>query len=382
MPFAKQRKALCFTPEDLQRLIRLRRSRSEERRKVLRASILLDSLEGLSDQVVADKNGVNRNTVVLCISKCLQFGLEAALNDFQRPGKPAQLTDDAKAWVLQLACQKPKDLGYSYELWTYQLLTQHIRQQCVSAGYPSLQKLSRSKLHHLLKTAALRPHKVRYYVEKRDPNFEPKMANVLHVYKEVEISNEGLIQGRLKELPMVTLSYDEKPGIQALANVSPEKPPVPDQQASLLRDYEYVRHGTLSLLAGIDLHTGQVTALVSDTHNSKDFIEFLTKLDQAYPPHQIIRLVLDNHSAHISKETKSYLGTKPQRFQFVFTPTHGSWLNLIEVFFSKLTRSMLRELRVASKSELADRLRQYIRELNAAPVVFRWKYKMDEISLV
>ena len=382
MPFAKRRKALCFTPEDLQRLIRLRRSRSEERRKVLRASILLDSLEGLSDQTVADKNGVNRNTVVLCISKCLQFGLEAALNDFQRPGKPAQLTDDAKAWVLQLACQKPKDLGYSYELWTYQLLTHHIRQQCVSAGYPSLQKLSRSKLHHLLKTAELRPHKVRYYVEKRDPNFEPKMANVLHVYKEVEISNEGLIQGRLQELPMVTLSYDEKPGIQALANVSPEKPPVPDQQASLLRDYEYVRHGTLSLLAGIDLHTGQVTELVSDTHNSKDFIEFLTKLDQAYPPHQIIRLVLDNHSAHISKETKSYLGTRPQRFQFVFTPTHGSWLNLIEVFFSKLTRSMLRELRVASKSELADRLRQYIRELNAAPVVFRWKYKMDEISLV
>ena len=213
MPFAKRRKALCFTPEDLQRLIRLRRSRSEERRKVLRASILLDSLEGLSDQTVADKNGVNRNTVVLCISKCLQFGLEAALNDFQRPGKPAQLTDDAKAWVLQLACQKPKDLGYSYELWTYQLLTHHIRQQGVSAGYPSLQKLSRSKLHHLLKTAELRPHKVRYYVEKRDPNFEPKMANVLHVYKEVEISNDGLIHGRLKELPMVTLSYDEKPGI-------------------------------------------------------------------------------------------------------------------------------------------------------------------------
>jgi transposase len=307
--------------------------------------------------------------------------LEAALKDFQRPGKPAQLTDDAKAWVLQLACQKPKDLGYSYELWTYQLLTQHIHRQCGLAGYPALQKLSRSKLHHLLKTAELRPHKVRYYVEKRDPEFEPKMANVLHVYKEVEISNHGLIQGRLKELPLVTLSYDEKPGIQALANVSPEKRPVPSQQASLLRDYEYVRHGTLSLLAGIDLHTGQITELVSDTNNSQDFIQFLTKLDQAYPPHQAIRLVLDNHSAHISKETKSYLATKPQRFQFVFTPTHGSWLNLIEVFFSKLTRTMLREIRVASKSELADRLRQYIREINAAPVVFRWKYRMDEISI-
>jgi transposase len=382
MPFVKQRQPLSFSPEEMDRLNRLRRSRSEEKRKVLRASILLDSLIGLSDQTIAAKNGVNRNTVVLCISKCLQFGLETALSDLQRPGKPRQLTDDAKAWILHWACRKPQELGYSYELWTYQLLTQHIRQQCVSAGYPALQKLSRSKLHHILNQAELRPHKVRYYVEKRDPEFEPKMATVLHVYKEVEISNDGLTRGTLKELPLVTLSFDEKTGIQALGNVSPEKPAIPGRQTSLRRDYEYVRHGTLSLLAGIDLHTGQITELVSESHASKDFIEFLTKLDQAYPPHQIIRLVLDNQSAHISKETKTYLATRPQRFQFVFTPTHGSWLNLIENFFSKMTRTLLREIRVASKSELADRLRQYIREVNAAPVVFRWKYKMDEISIV
>src|SRR5215831_6775110 len=382
MPFAKRRKPLSFTPDEMERLIRLRRSRSEERRRVLRASILLDSEGGLSDQAVADKNGVNRNTVVLCISKCLQFGLEAALADFQRPGKPAQLSDAAKAWVLYLACQKPKDLGYSYELWTYQLLTEHIRQQCLSAGYPSLQKLSRSKLHYLLTQAELRPHKVRYYVEKRDPDFEPKMANVLHLYKEVEISNDGLIRGTLKELTLVTLSYDEKSGIQALGNTSPEKSPVPGQQPSLRRDYEYVRHGTLSLLAGIDLHSGQITELVSDTHNSSDFIQFLTQLDLAYPQHQTIRLVLDNHSAHISKETKSYLATKPQRFQFVFTPTHGSWLNLIELFFSKMTRTFLREIRVASKLQLGDRLRQHIRDAHAAPVVLRWNYRMDAISLV
>src|SRR6266850_4453255 len=382
MPFVKQRKPLSFSSEEMDRLNRLRRSRSEEKRKVVRASILMDSLAGLSDQGIAAKNGVNRNTVVLCISKCLQFGLETALSDLQRPGKPRQLTDDAKAWILHLACRKPQELGYSYELWTYQLLTQHIRQQCVSAGYPALQKLSRSKLHHILNQAELRPHKVRYYVEKRDPEFEPKMATVLHVYKEVEISNDGLTRGTLKELPLVTLSFDEKTGIQALGNVSPEKPAIPGRQTSLRRDYEYVRHGTLSLLAGIDLHTGQLTELVSESHASKDFIEFLTKLDQAYPPHQVIRLVLDNQSAHISKETKTYLATRPQRFQFVFTPTHGSWLNLIENFFSKMTRTLLREIRVASKSELADRLRQYIREVNAAPVVFRWKYKMDKISIV
>jgi transposase len=92
--------------------------------------------------------------------------------------------------------------------------------------------------------------------------------------------------------------------------------------------------------------------------------------------------VLDNHSAHISKETRSYLETVPQRFVFVFTPKHGSWLNLIEIQFSKMTRSMLRGIRVASKQELIDRIHQYFEEINADPVVFHWKYKMDGIYIV
>ena len=382
MPFTKRRKPLFFSEEEMDRLRNLQRSRREEQRKVRRASLLLDSVAGLNDQAVATKNGVNRNTVVRCITKCLQFGLEAALNDLQRPGKPRQLTDDAKAWIVQLACQKPKDLGYAQELWTYRLLTQHVRRQGPSAGYPALQKLSRSKLHHLLTQAELRPHKVRYYVEKRDPDFEAKMADVLHVYKEVEIVNDGLLSGRLKEPSLVTISYDEKPGIQAIANTTPDLPAVPGKHPSVTRDYEYVRHGTVSLLAGINLHTGQITEMVSETHKSKDFVEYLQKLDAAYPEMAVIRLVLDNSSAHISKETRRYLATRPQRFVFVFTPTHGSWLNLIEVLFSKLTRSLLRGIRVASKAELIARLHQYFRELNEEPVVFRWKYKMDEAHIV
>jgi transposase len=122
--------------------------------------------------------------------------------------------------------------------------------------------------------------------------------------------------------------------------------------------------------------------MVSDTHKSKDFVEYLQKLDAAYPETAVIRLVLDNSSAHLSKETRRYLATRPQRFIFVFTPTHGSWLNLIEVLFSKLTRSLLRGIRVASKAELIERLHQYFRELNEEPVVFRWKYKMDEVHIV
>jgi transposase len=120
---------------------------------------------------------------------------------------------------------------------------------------------------------------------------------------------------------------------------------------------------------------GTVTEIVSETYRSKDFIELLKKLDAAYPTATTLRLILDNHSAPISKETQRYLASRPQRFQFVFVPKHGSWLNLVENMFSKMARSMLREIRVHSKQELIQRIHLYFQEVNAAPVVFRWKYK-------
>ncbi len=355
MPFPRKRNALQFTEQERCKLESIGKSRTEEERRTLRAAILLASLSGQSDEAIARHHHVSRGTVVLCIQKCLQFGLDAALGELPRPGKPRQLPDDAIAWVQNCACQKPKELGYSYELWTYQLLTAHVRRDCVAAGHPALRKLSRSKLHKILCQGELRPHKIRYYLERRDPAFEAKMANVLHVYKEVEIVNEYRRGGAGQPLGMVTISYDEKPGIQALAVTTPDRPPVAGQHPSPLRDYEYERLGTVSLLAGLDLHSGRIVETISDTHNSADFIAFLQKLDGAYPGHQKIRLVLDNHSAHISKQTRSYLETVPQRFVFVFTPTHGSWLNLIENQFSKMTRTMLRGIRVATKQELIER---------------------------
>jgi transposase len=382
MAFQKKRKPLVFTQEEVEKLQAIHKARSEEKRRTVRAGILLEAASGkMSDQAVARAHGVNRNTVVLCVNKCLRFGWEAALRELPRRGRPRRLSDDATTWVLHCACQKPKELGYSYELWTYGLLTQHIRQHCEAAGYPELRRLSRSKLHTLLTKAKLRPHKVRYYVERRDPDFETKMTAVLHVYKEVEIVNQGLLHGELREAPVITISYDEKPGMQALAPKSPDLPPVPGQHPSHTRDYEYERLGTVSLLAGLDLHTGRVTETVSDTHKSNDFIALLQKLDASYPTGIPIRLLLDNHSAHISKETQAYLQTVPGRFRFVFTPTHGSWLNLVETLFSKMARSMLRGIRVATKAELVQRIHQYFEEVNADPVVFRWKYKMDEVII-
>jgi transposase len=146
MPFPRKRKALQFTELELRKLESIRRSRTEEKRRTVRAAVLLDSLSGQSDDSIARRHHVGRSTVVLCIQKCLHFGLDAALGELPRTGKPRQLPDDAIAWVLNCACQKPKELGYSYELWTYKLLTAHVRRQCIAAGHPALQKLSRSKL--------------------------------------------------------------------------------------------------------------------------------------------------------------------------------------------------------------------------------------------
>jgi transposase len=380
MPFKRRRQDLYLTEEERKLLEKLRVSRTAEKRKVVRASILLDSFAGLSDRAVAARNHVDRNTVAQCVRKCLEFGVAATLMDL-RPGRAPIIGDDAKTWVRDLACRKPVELGYSYELWTYSLLRKHVRGNCVAAGYPALGEVSRSKLHNILEKGEIKAHKVRYYVEKRDPDFESKMAEVLHVYKEVEIINTGLISGEVKEPETVTISYDEKPGIQAIETTGKELPAVAGKHRQITRDYEYIRHGTVSLLAGIDLHTGVVTEVVRETHNSADFIAFLQKLDEAYPSSQVLRLILDNHSAHISKETRGYLATKPQRFVFVFTPKHGSWLNIVETLFSKMTRTFLREIRVRSNAELIDRIHRYFEELNSSPVVFRWKHKMDQIAM-
>ena len=149
MPFQRRRRPLVFSEDERRMLERLRKSRTEQKRRTVRAAILLDSVAGLSDQAIARAHGVNRNTVILCIQKCLRFGVQAALGELPRSGKPRRVSDAAMAWVQNSACQKPKELGYAQELWTYALLTAHLRREARSAGYPELEQVSRSKLHKM-----------------------------------------------------------------------------------------------------------------------------------------------------------------------------------------------------------------------------------------
>jgi transposase len=365
-----------FTPEEVAELTTLSRSRTRPQGEVLRAKLLLGRRAGTSVRRLAHDEQTTRPVIQRTLKRANLLGVLAAVRDRPRPGRPRQVDEAARTWVLDLACQKPTACGYAAETWTYAQLGAHVRAHCHAAGHPSLAKVANGQLHVILSKGNLRPHKVSYYLERRDPDFEAKKAQVLCVYQEVAAQLAQPPADRRE----ATVSCDEKPGIQAIQTVGPELPPVPGEHPTTSRDHHYRRLGTLSLLAGIDLHTGHVFPLVRARHRSREFIEFLGRLDAAYPADWTIRLILDNHSAHRSKETLRYLAQQPQRFKLVFTPTHGSWLNLIEVFFSKLTRSLLRHMRVQSKAELAQRLYQGIEEVNRAPVVFRWHYQIEPVT--
>jgi transposase len=368
---------LSIGDEDLMRLEVISRSRTEPACRVERARILLAYRADPSAYAVGEAMGVTHQTVQRCLGRAVHFGAMAALDDSPRPGKAPEITDAAKAWLVSLACQKAKDLGYPHELWTTRLLARHVREHAAEAGHPCLQSIVQGTVCKILARHEVKPHKVRYYLERRDEAFDTKMADVLCVYREVAV----LRADQDAETNVAILSYDEKPGIQAIGNTAPDLPPQPGSHASFARDHEYKRHGTLSLLAGIDLLTGKVHACVEDRHRSREFIGFLKRLDAAYPPDTAIKLILDNHSAHISKETKAWIATQPEgRFSFVFTPKHGSWLNLVEGFFSKMARSMLRHIRVASKAELKARILAYLDDLNRDPVIHTWTYKISEAA--
>jgi transposase len=369
--------ALVLTPEELKRLEILSASRAAPVREVERARLLLEYHAGKNPSAIQRALNLSRVTIYHCLHKALEMGLEAGLKDrFHRPKEPVIGLDD-KAWVVHLACTKPKDLGYAAELWTRQALADHVRQHAVAAGHSSLALAAKATVQRILSEQHLQPHKVKYYLERRDPEFEIKMKEVLMVYQEVKLQNEA--NPAAVAPTIITVSIDEKPGVQAIANTAPDLPPVPGQHPTVSRDHEYKRHGTLSILASLDLHDGHVVARVEERHRSREFVALLKDLDAYYPTGVTIRVILDNHSAHISKETRAYLATRPNRFKYVHTPKHGSWLNLVETLFGKMAHTFLRHIRVQSKAELKERILLGIAEINAAPVVHRWK-KLDQLA--
>lgn len=382
----KKATSIHLTETEINHLQSIVQKGTVEARVYRRAKILLLKSEGRSNEAIAEKLDITVPTVRLCLQKYFESGIQSALEDFSGRGRKPEIFDDSKAWVVNIACQKPTAFGLSSELWYPTSLTKYVHSVAEEEGYPRMATASVSSIRKILREAQLNPHKITYYCEKRDPDFDKKMHDILVIYKQVELrfDEDGKFVPFADDEEVVhTLSFDEKPGIQAIATTSEDKLPVVDsgKVSTILRDYEYKRLGTLSLLAAIDLLTGEAIPLVSETHKSRDFVSFLKALDDKYPKGEKLRLILDNHTAHTSRETQEYLNTIPGRFEFVFTPTHGSWLNMVEGFFSKMTRQMLTGIRVDSKEELVDRIYKYFEEINTVPVPYKWKYKMDTIDL-
>ena len=283
---------LSLGDADVERLRSIAQSRTEPASRVERARIFSAYREDPSFFAVGEALGLHHQTVQRCVERAVVEGPMAALDDRPRPGKEPVITIEAKAW-LSLACRKAKELGYPHELWTTRPPARHAREHGPAEGHAVLASLAQGTVCKILDQEEVKPHKVRYYLEQRDPEFSEKMAEVLCVYRRVKLLKKVAVASKKKPSDAVAIiSYDEKPGIQAIATTSPDLPPEPHVHATFARDHEYKRHGTVSLLAGIDLLTGKVHALVKDRHRSREFIEFLKLLDAAYPAHTAIHLIL------------------------------------------------------------------------------------------
>lgn len=221
----------------------------------------------MSNKSIADCLDVNINTVKLCLGKFKKDGISRALFDDPRSGRKVEITDDAVAWIIDIACQRPADLGDSQELWTLKNLHCHIQSHAEEVGYPRLASITKPMVQKIMKRSDIKPFKIKYYCE--------------------------------------------KPGIQAIATTREDLSPS-EENRCVYRDYEYKWLCTLSLLAGIDLLTGQAIPVVSETHKSSDFICLLKEFDEMYPEGDIIRIVCDNHSAHKSKEVQNYIAARPE----------------------------------------------------------------------
>ena len=370
MPRRAKVMAPSLTDETRSMLAVLARSRTAPAHHVERSAIILHLADRRSASETATALGIDRQRVTRCARRVAAVGPLEAINDLPRSGRPTDITDAARAWLIGEACAKPKERGYPHELWTLRLLAGHARGHGPIAGHICLAQLAPSTVHDILNKQPVKPHKVRYYLDRRDPAFDERKAEVIEVYAAAEMVR-ALPE---TERPVAILSYDEKPGIQAIATTAPDLPPTPGKHPTVQRDHEYKRLGTVTLSAAVDLVTGVVHHAITQRHRSREFVAFLQKLDAAYAVGVLICVLLDNHSAHRSRETRRFLATKPGRFEFVFTPTHASWLNWVEIFFSKMSRSVLRGIRVASKDELRDRIQRYIETCNECPLVPKWSY--------
>jgi transposase len=319
-------------------------------RLVLRARIILAAAAGEPNAKIARDLGCTENTVRQWRKRFAREGIPGIF-DKPRAGHPETHGPSVRLAIIAIATSVPPD-GES--CWSQDSIAHHLRERGLH--------VSRATIGRALADAKVRPHKVRGWMNRADdPSFWVKAGAVCRLY--------------LNPPPgTVLISIDEKTGIQAKSRTRPDIPVRAGQDAR--REWEYVRHGTVSVIAAMNVATGEVISQRIYSNDSVTFMKFLAMLGQHIAPGLRIHLIMDNGSSHISKATRAWIAARP-RFSVTYTPKHSSWLNIIEQWFSILTRKLLRRGSFESKEDLENRITEFTIGYNKTAHPWKWKYDAD-----
>jgi len=337
-----------LTSEQRNQLEALLKQRTLEQRVGIRCRVLLLAADGWSKVSIADKLDLHRNGVAKILDRFAEHGL-ACLEDAQRSGKPAIHQAETKHKIVAMVCGKPPK-GQSR--WSARTLAAKL-------------ELSKSFVHSVLLEYDLHPHRLRTFNFSPDPQFEEKLLEVVGLY--MNPPQNALV-----------LCMDEKTGIQALDRTQPVLP----MSAGKPRMWsnEYVRHGTQTMLAAVDIETGKATTWVNKTRKSEDFITFMNQVVEEYPG-QRLYVVLDNLNTHKGPSAQEWLKNHPL-VSFHFTPTHASWVNLAECFFSILTRQGLQQSVHRSNRELVRFLKDFVQQYNKTCGPYIWTKGPEKLKKI
>jgi len=348
VPRARSADTIRLSRNRRRRLTRLTRRSTAPVREVRRARILLAAADRRSNAAIAAQVGCHVDTVRRTRRDFRARGMKA-LRDRPRPGRPLTYDLDTRLLVMATATSEPPETDSQ---WTHRAIAEHLHHTRGIA-------MSASQVGRVLAEADIKPHKVRGWLNRPDdPQFFTRAQAICRLYQHIPADT-------------VLLSLDEKTGIQAKSRKYPTRPVWPGRPAR--REFEYVRHGTVSLMAALNVADGTVTGKIIQRNDSATFIEFLTELARQVPGHLKIHLVMDNGSSHTSKATKKWLAAHP-RIAVTYTPKHASWLNMVELFFSILTRRLLRRGEFTSRAHLARKILGFITHYSRHAKPFRWRY--------
>ena len=319
-------------------------------RLVLRARIVLAAAEGKENAAIARGLGCSTGTVRLWRGRFAALGIPGIFGK-PRSGRPETHGPSVRLAVAAIVTLAPPDGESS---WSQAMIARHLQERGL--------EISRATVGRVLADADVRPHKVRGWLNRADdPSFWSRAGAACRLY--------------LNPPPgAVLVSIDEKTGIQAKSRTHPEVPLRPGRAAR--REFEYVRHGTVSIIAAMNVATGEVITQPAARNDSAAFIRFLSLLDQCTAPGLRICLIMDNGSSHTSRATRAWIAAHP-RFAVTYTPKHASWLNMIEQWFSVLARKLLRRGDFASQHDLEARITEFTIGYNKTAHPWKWKYDAD-----